>query len=250
MNSLPDGYTLESVAASARRRDEARQAAAIAEACFQSACDPTQMPSDDATVAGLLDTVPAYWKLIHYRGIVIGSTLILPTSRVLMQGFLRAELTEADLWAALRQTPIRSADCGSLAGAALLAPHRRRGLALASLQTSLDCFLAHGHPRPDVYCWIYSEDGRRFLPALRRRLRHAGIDPAGAAVGGCYRIARVRRIAAPPDRLGTVGRPDGPTAQGVPAIIAAVISGRSSDYLPLRTVEAGRQEVSQFSHTR
>ena len=170
MNPLPDGYTLQSVAASACPHADARRAAAIAEACFQSARDPTQMPIDDATVAWLLDTVPAYWNLIKYQGVVIGSTLILPTSRVLMQRFLCAELTEAELWAALRQSPIRSADCGSLAGAALRASHRRQGLALASLQASLDHFLAHDHPQPTVYCWIYSEGGRRFLPALRRWL--------------------------------------------------------------------------------
>ena len=174
MNPLPDGYILESVAASACPHADARQAAAIAEACFQSARDPTPMPIDDATVAWLLDTVPAYWNLIKYQGVVIGSTLILPTSRVLMQGFLCAELTEAELWATLRQTPIRSADCGSLAGAALRAPHRRRGLALASLRDSLDDFLAHDHSRPTVYGWVYSEDGRRFLPALRRWLATRG----------------------------------------------------------------------------
>jgi len=67
MNPLPDGYILESVAASAYPYTDARQAAAIAEACFQSARDPTQMPIDDATVAWLLDTVPAYWNLIHDR---------------------------------------------------------------------------------------------------------------------------------------------------------------------------------------
>ena len=132
------------------------------------------MPIDDATVAWLLDTLPTYWNLIHDRGAVIGSTLILPTSQGLMEGFLCADLTEADLWAALRQTPIRSADCGSLAGAALRASHRRRGLALASLQASLDDFLAHDHPQPDVYGWVYSEDGRRFLPALRRWLAARG----------------------------------------------------------------------------
>ena len=132
------------------------------------------MPIDDATVAWLLDTLPTYWNLIHDRGAVIGSTLILLTSRVLMQRFLCAELTEAERWAALRQTPIRSAECGSLAGAALRAPHRRRGLALASLQASLDDFLAHDHPRPDVYGWVYSEDGRRFLPALRGWLATRG----------------------------------------------------------------------------
>ena len=170
MNPLPDGYTLASVAASTRRGDEARQAAAIAEICFQSARDPTQMPIDDATVAWLLDTLPAYWNLIKYRGAVIGSTLILPTSRVLMRGFLRAELTEAELWAALRRAPTRSAECCYLAGAALLAPHRRQGLALASLRDSLEYFLAHDHPRPTVYCWVYSEEGRRSLPALRRWL--------------------------------------------------------------------------------
>ena len=175
MSPLPDGYTLESVEASACRHADARQAAAIAEACFQSAGDPTQMPIDDATVAWLLDTVPAYWNLIKYQGVVIGSALILPTSRVLMQGFLCAELTEVERWAARRQTPIRSADCGSLAGAALLAPHRRQGLALASLRDSLEYFLAHDHPRPEVYCWVYSEDGRRFLPALRRWLAARGL---------------------------------------------------------------------------
>ena len=174
MNPLPDGYTLESVAASACPHADARQAAAIAEACFQSARDPTPMPIDDATVAWLLDTVPAYWNLIKYQGVVIGSTLILPTSRVLMQRFLCAELIEAELWAALRQTPTRSAECCSLAGAALRASHRRQGLALASLQASLDHFLAHDHSRPEVYGWVYSEEGRRFLPALRRGLAARG----------------------------------------------------------------------------
>ena len=82
MNPLPDGYTLESVAASACPYTDARQAAAIAEACFQRADVPTPMPIDDATVAWL--------------------------------------------------------------------------------------------PRPDVYCWVYSEDGRRFLPALRRWLATRG----------------------------------------------------------------------------
>ncbi|MDG4560898.1 MAG: hypothetical protein P9E88_06360 [Candidatus Competibacter sp.] len=80
MNPFPDGYTLQSVAASACPHADARQAAAIAEACFQSARDPTQMPIDDATVAWLLDTVPAYWNLIKYQGVVIGSTLILAYS--------------------------------------------------------------------------------------------------------------------------------------------------------------------------
>ena len=56
----------------------------------------------------------------------------------------------------------------------MLASHRRQELALASLQASLDHFLAHDHPRPDVYCWVYSEDGRRFLPALRRWLATRG----------------------------------------------------------------------------
>ncbi|MDG4549731.1 MAG: hypothetical protein RKR03_05405 [Candidatus Competibacter sp.] len=174
MSPLPDGYTLESVEASACRHADARQAAAIAEACFQSACDPAQRPVNDATVAWLLDTVPAYWNPIHYWGAVIGSALILSTSRVLMQRFLCAELTEAELWAALRQSPTRSAECGYLAGTALRAPHRRRGLALASLQASLDHFLAHDPPRPTVYCRIYSEDGRRFLPAARRGLAARG----------------------------------------------------------------------------
>ncbi len=108
MNPLPDGYTLQSVAASACPHADARQAAAIAEACFQSAGDPTQMPIDDATVAWLLDTLPAYWNLIKYQGVAIGSTLILPTSQALMQEFLRAELTEAGLWAALRRAKTRS----------------------------------------------------------------------------------------------------------------------------------------------
>ncbi|HRZ07359.1 MAG TPA: hypothetical protein P5102_14640 [Candidatus Competibacteraceae bacterium] len=175
MNPLPDGYTLESVAASARRRDDARQAAVIAEACFQSAHDPAQMPINDATVTWLLNTLPAYWNLIKYRDTVIGSTLTLPTSRVLMQGFLCADLTEADLWAALRQAQSRSAECCYLAGAALLAPYRRQGLALASLQNSLEFFLAHDHPRPIVYGWVYSEEGRRFLPALRRWLAARGL---------------------------------------------------------------------------
>ena len=84
-----------------------------------------------------------------------------------MQRFLCAELTEAERWAARRQTPIRSVECGSLAGAALRASHRRQGLALARLQASLDNFLAHDPPRPDLYGWVYSEDGRRFFPALR-----------------------------------------------------------------------------------
>ena len=177
MNPLPDGYTLASVTASACPHADARQAAAIAEAGFQSARDPTPMPMDDATVAGLLDIAPAYWNLIKYQGVVIGSTLILPTSRVLMQRFLCVELTEAERWAALRPSPTRSADCGSLAGAALRASHRRQGLALARLQASLDDFLAHDPPRPDLYCWVYSEDGRRFLPALRRWLAMRGWVP-------------------------------------------------------------------------
>ena len=82
MNPLPDGYTLESVAVSACPHADARQAAASAEAGFQSARDPTPMPMDDATVAWLLDTVPAYWNLINDRGAVIGRTLIRPTARV------------------------------------------------------------------------------------------------------------------------------------------------------------------------
>jgi hypothetical protein len=227
MNHLPDGYTLASVAASAHGHADARQAAAIAEACFQSACDPTPMPIDDATVAWLLDTVPAYWNLIKYRGAVIGSTLILPTSRVLMRGFLRAELTEAELWAALRQTPIRSADCCYLAGAALLAPHRRRGLALASLQASLDDFLARDHPRPDVYCWVYSEEGRRFLPALRRWLAARGL------------ILRERRSAAATGSptfgpLPPGSRGDDATDGGPPWQTAAVTRNRSDRDPPSR----------------
>ncbi|MDS4027275.1 MAG: hypothetical protein RKO25_09875 [Candidatus Contendobacter sp.] len=176
MNPLPDGYTLESVAASACPHADARQAAAIAEACFQSAHDPTQMPIDDATVTWLLDTVPAYWNLIKYRGAVIGSTLILPTSRVLMQGFCAPNAPRRSCGPRCGGHRLVRLTAAILAGAALRASHRRRGLALASLQASLDYFLAHDHPRPDVYCWVYSEDGRWFLSALRCGLAARGLD--------------------------------------------------------------------------
>jgi hypothetical protein len=175
MNPLPDGYRIESAARSSNRRDDGRQAAAIAEACFDCAHDPTQIAINDETVTWLLDTLPAYWNLIKYRDAVIGSTLILPTSQALMQEFLRAGLTEADLFAALRRAPTRTAECCYLTGAALLAPHRRQGLALASSQDSLEFFLAHDNPRPTVYCWVYSTEGCRFLPAVRHWLAARGL---------------------------------------------------------------------------
>ncbi len=202
MTPLPDGYTLESVAASACPHADARQAAAIAEACFQSARDPTQMPIDDATVAWLLDTVPAYWNLIKYQGVVIGSALILPTTRVLMQGFLCAELTEADLWAALRQTPIRSAECCYLAGAALAGappaarvgpgqpagvpgplPGARPSPALPSTARSIPKTAAGfsprrgaGSPRGDWTCW----NGSRRLPPDSPAVGTSSADDRGS----------------------------------------------------------------------
>lgn len=174
MNSLQAGYLIESAAAPSTRWNDFLCAATIAKQCFQSAGDPFQIAIIDDTIQWIVNTIPAYWNLIKYQGTVIGSTLLMPTSGTLMRRFLHAELTEADLFRALRQSGISEAECCYVAGAALLEPHRRRGLAWESCKNSIECFVEHTHPKPTFYCWAYSEQGRRFIPPLRQFLAAKG----------------------------------------------------------------------------
>ena len=148
---------------------------AIAEGCFHSAQDAFQMTINEDTVRWLVETVPEYWNLIKFEGTVIGSTLIMPTSRPVMAGFLDGTLTEAGLFEALRRSRTRSNECAYCAGAALLEPHRGQGLALASLKISIDSFIERENPRPTFYYWLYSDRGRPLALALRRHLAAKGL---------------------------------------------------------------------------
>lgn len=143
---------------------------AIAEGFFHSAQDAFQMTINEDTVRWLVETMPEYWNLIKFEGTVVGSTLIMPTSRPVMTGFLAGTLTEAGLFEALRQSRTRSTECVYCAGAALLEPHRGQGLALASLKISIDSFIERENPRPTFYYWLYSDRGKPLALALRRYL--------------------------------------------------------------------------------
>ena len=133
------------------------------------------MMIDEDTVRWLVETMPEYWNLIKFEGTVIGSTLIMPTSRPVMTGFLDGALTEAGLFEVLRQSRTRSTECVYCAGAALLEPHRGQGLALASLKISIDSFIEREIPRPTFYYWLYSDQGRPLALALRRYLAAKGL---------------------------------------------------------------------------
>jgi hypothetical protein len=124
----PDGYRIVSAAASCIDRADLLQALAIAEQCFHSAQDAWQMPIQEDTLRWIADTIPAYWLLIQQQDAVVGSTLLMPTSRSVMAGFLAGSLAEAGLFEAVRRDCPHPAPCGYWAGTSVRDVKRHRKL--------------------------------------------------------------------------------------------------------------------------
>lgn len=156
-------------------REDLLASAAIAEDAFRTAEDPTQVQIRPGGGTWLIDNIPECMRVIRYDKQVVGSTLIVPTSREVMQLFLNKKINEAELFARVRAAAAPIWEAIYLCSAVLLPEHRGKGVATTSAMLSIDWVLANKNPRPDFYVWPTNADGMHATQRMKELLAKRGL---------------------------------------------------------------------------
>ena len=135
----------------------------LADRCFGAERDPDQLSVDEAVRARLRQLHPATLGEVRDGDGPFAWTLVIPTTRSLMEAFLGGGITERGLFEATPEAgPYQVV---YLCAALVLPEHRRQGLARRLLCGSVDAIRA-GHPITDLFSWAFSPEGERLSRAV------------------------------------------------------------------------------------
>lgn len=139
----------------------------LADECFDTRHDPAQLSVDEAVMEGLRRLHPQAIAEARNQDGPIAWTLVIPTTRTLMEGFLEGRLSERELFAA---TPEGVAyDAVYLCSALVLPEHRRHGIALRLICDSL-LTIRSTHPVQALFFWGFSEEGECLAQAVAKEM--------------------------------------------------------------------------------
>ena len=135
----------------------------LAEEVFSAHNDPSQLDVNQEVIAQLERIHPA--TLSEYRegdGPVVW-ILLIPTTVVLMNSFIKAEISETEL---LNNTPLNEKyDALYLCSALVLPEYRRKGLA-KRIATKAIQQIRTDHPIQTLFAWNFSKEGALLAESL------------------------------------------------------------------------------------
>lgn len=135
----------------------------ISEEFFGTGTDPDQMPVTKETADTLFSI---HHDTVLYKfdesGNPIAWSVIVPTSVEVMNKFLNKEISEKELLAIAAQE--KRFDALYLCAVFVLPEYRRQGYAKQLLLDGVTK-ISNGRQLP-LYCWIYSDEGKRLIHAL------------------------------------------------------------------------------------
>ncbi len=149
----------------------------LAEETFDARNDPDQLNMTDADRAQLARLHPATLSQQADANGPIAWMLLFPTTRPLMESFLREDIGETQL---LHDTPLDTHyDAVYICSALVLEEYRRQGISLRLAVDAIRRIMAD-HPVQTLFIWAFTEAGDRLadaiaaavgLPLLRRKKR-------------------------------------------------------------------------------
>lgn len=148
---------------------------------FETRTDPDQLQVNEGVLARLQQLHPASVSGMEDDEGPMVWVLLIPTTKVLMERFLRHELSEQQLF---DQTPVgASYDCIYLCSAMVLEEFRRKGYARA-ITTQAIREMTRVFPISDLFVWSFTPEGDAAAEAiasevelpLRRRLDKVSIN--------------------------------------------------------------------------
>lgn len=141
---------------------------------FDTQHDPEQMqiPPPGTKTSWISARIPECGIVIKLNNAVVGSTLILPCSLTLMQGFVTGRINEAQLSEKIQEKshPYASMQATYFCSAFIVPEHRGKNLALRALQFSIQNIHAEKLP---LFYWQYSQEGKIIAEKLKT---HFGVE--------------------------------------------------------------------------
>jgi hypothetical protein len=140
---------------------------ALADQFFDVKSDPEQLAVDDEVRRKLRALHPATMNEEGDEAGPIAWVLVIPTSHAVMERFLRKEISEKALLDEAVVSP--SFEAIYLCSALVLPEHRKKGVAKRLAVQAVQRIQA-GHQVREVYCWPFSDEGRRLARAIAGEL--------------------------------------------------------------------------------
>lgn len=135
----------------------------LADESFGMHQDPAQLSVDEAVRARLLRLHPQTMGEARDEDGPIAWTLVIPTTRSLMEAFLAEKITEMELF---KLTPEGATfDAVYLCSALVLPEHRQQGVSKRLLCDSLRSICAE-HPIKELFYWTFSGAGERLAESI------------------------------------------------------------------------------------
>jgi len=139
----------------------------LADRTFDAKNDPGQLLVTDETVVKLRRLHPATLTEEADENGPVAWMLVIPTTREVMEEFLRKEIGERELLD--RTAAGASYDAVYLCSALVLPEHRHQGRATRLLTEAVRA-IRNGHPIEEVFCWAFSAEGERLAQRVARQL--------------------------------------------------------------------------------
>ena len=137
----------------------------LAEESFKMRNDPSQISVSEETRERLEKIHPRTLNEKRTREGPVAWVLIFPTTRTLMQEFIRNEITEKDL---LDRTPLGvTYQSIYLCSALVLPEHRGKGLAKALCIDAIKA-IQKQHPIESLFVWAFSAEGKSLAESVAR----------------------------------------------------------------------------------
>jgi hypothetical protein len=130
----------------------------IIDEVFSTREDPDQLQVDEKVIARLAEIHPATLSEFDDGNGPAVWVLIIPTVKELMEKFIRAEISEQELFDATK--PGMKYDCIYLCSATVLPEYRRKGIGLKMTVEAVKR-ITEDFPIRKLFVWPFSEEGKK-----------------------------------------------------------------------------------------
>lgn len=148
------------------QRDNLARMITLAEECFSTKNDPSQLSITPEIISLLREIHPGTMKEERDENGPIAWILVIPTTHDVMEKFLRSEIDERELF---------DTSCAGgrfeaiyMCSALVLPEYRKKGLAERLTADSINS-ICKDHPIKELFYWAFSEEGKKLAAAVAHR---------------------------------------------------------------------------------
>ena len=129
---------------------------------FGTSTDKNQWHPTEEDSVFVMNNLPECMNIIRDDDNFIGFTLIIPSTRELMDNFINKEINENDLWLAAKNRKVTLDNFSAiyLCSAIIDKNYRRRGLSSNGFVKSIRKLIGKKNVKPILFYWAYSNEGK------------------------------------------------------------------------------------------